>query len=189
MISSVVVRRCCLLLLAAILTLAAGRPPAAYACSCAPPDAPLVALQAAAAVFAGKVLAVEEPVGAGMDVPRATFDVATVWKGPREDRISIAAAPDAPLCGYTFEREHAYLVYAYSTDEGLATTICHRTRPLTDAQADLAALGAGVVPDPAPPPPPAPSPDSPLRLVSAGVLVVAILALVLAWRRRAATDS
>jgi len=117
----------------------------AYACSCAfGGGAPCQEYWRADAVFAGTVVSsgrvtvdygydksemrvlhmtIEQPI---RGIKTAELDVITGWGGGD--------------CGYGFQVGKRYLVYAYreEKDKRLSTSICSRTRPLADAEDDLA---------------------------------------------------
>ncbi len=121
----------------------AGR---AFACTRAPPGSPSDELERSTAVFAGKVTGVEMPGGdviSSADPVRVTFRMYTVWKGPSRDSLTVTTARSTVSCGYEFAAGKEYLVYAYGEEDDLEVSLCSRTRPLTLAAADLAALGRG----------------------------------------------
>jgi hypothetical protein len=143
------------LVLLSLLALAA-RPEPAAACSCAMPPAPIEALERASAVFRGRVTAIEPPalgpsVRLGM-TRSARFAVDTAWRGPVTPEMTVATMLDTAACGYPFAVGQDYLVYADAAADALIVTICSRTRPTDEAQADLSALGPGnpVSADPGP---------------------------------------
>ena len=204
MLSNVWTRRCCfLLVLASMLGIMASLPQATYACSCIEPPAPDVALEESAAVFAGKVITVDGPerravfvstfpfiaFAGGMGSTEATFQVSKVWKGPPHQQILVGTTGDSAMCGYSFEGGQEYVVYANNTPEGLSTTLCSRTQPLDHAQEDLAVLGAGSPPTIEGAATPASTPLSPIAFVSLIAVLVAIVALALARRRRSMTGT
>jgi len=77
---------------------------------------------------------------------RTSFRVRTVFRRPKDD------AEEAPMtslvvwtgadCGIDFQQGEVYLVYADDDEETgrLGTSICYRTKRLSDAGADLAYL-------------------------------------------------
>jgi hypothetical protein len=135
-----------LIVLPALLLLAIGAVGgAAWACRCKPPPPPKEALKNAAAVFAGKVSAKK----AGGEVV-VTFDVSKAWKGVDAKTITVRTPRDSAACGFTFEMEKSYLIYAHRDSEGaeakLSTNICTRTKLLSEAKDDLIELGEGKVP-------------------------------------------
>ncbi len=124
----------------------------AYACSCAPPPPPKESLEAASAVFSGKVLKIED---AGEFERAVTLEVKSIWKGVAAKTVTIRTASDGAICGYSFVKGKSYLVYAREIKQGegdeaeklLTTNICSRTTPLEAAEEDLKALGAGTAPE------------------------------------------
>lgn len=112
----------------------------AQACSCAPPPAPKIALEQSAAVFVGKATKME---AAGFN-NRFQFSVSKKWKGIEGNTALVVSASDSAACGINFEPNRDYLVYAYKMkgDDQLRTNLCTRTARLSDAAADVAALGA-----------------------------------------------
>lgn len=163
-------------ILVLILMVRALIPAPAYACSCAAPPSALYALAQSSATFSGRVIDIDSP--SGYEPLRVRLEVETVWKGPVQPEIEIRTAQDSAGCGFFFERNVAYLVYAYEADDALFTNLCSRSLPLDQAGEDLAALGAGAAPA---------EPESPIGwpLLAAGViLVVAGAALTLRRRRR-----
>lgn len=149
----------------------------AYACSCAAPPSALEALAQASAVFTGRVVGIDTP--AGYEPLRVDFEVETVWKGPVEAQVEIRTARDSAACGFAFEKNASYLVYAYEADGDLHTNLCSRSAPLGQAGEDMAALGPGTAPVP---------PQVPTRwpVVAAGVALVFAGGLLILRRRRAA---
>ena len=139
-------------------------PPEAFACSCAEPPAPPIALDAASAVFRGTVVAIDVPGGeivSSANPKRVTFAVGDVWKGPAYTQLVVTTARDGASCGFPFELKREYLVYASGPATQLRTSLCGRTRATADLQSaeDLAALGQGTVPKESPPAAPALSPS------------------------------
>ncbi len=122
--------------------LPAMRTERAMACSCAPPDSPLVSLEQSAAVFSGELVSID-----GEFPVVLTFDVARVWKGPvAETLVLTTSSLGAGDCGYPFEAGRAYLVYANGGGDLLGVWLCNGTLPLEYAQEDLAILGEGQIP-------------------------------------------
>lgn len=120
------------------------------ACSCAPAPPPKVSLKQAAAVFAGKVVAVDiDEVRYSKTV---TFEVASIWKGDIGKRVKVTTALHGATCGYGFKKGGEYLVYCYASKakDGepvvLRTNICTRTRPMANAAADIKDIGEGKKP-------------------------------------------
>lgn len=113
----------------------------ARACSCMQIDVPAAFAQADA-VFEGRVLEIERSGG----VLRATLSVVQHWKGIESERVLVQTAGDSAACGVAFQVATSWLVYAEREGEALRASLCSRTARIEDAQADLAQLGAGVVP-------------------------------------------
>ena len=116
-----------------------------YACSCAEPGPPSEALADSAAVFSGRVVSVREfDRGAGMlgsaDPTTIEFDVKTVWKGSDHQTMYLTTARWGMSCGFTFVEGDEYVVYSR---DGSTVSLCSRTRPLSEAAADLDELGEG----------------------------------------------
>ncbi len=136
-------------------------PDCAFACSCAPlPGTPKErareALSGSTAVFSGEVVEFEKPppdtamvegtmltvMGDARRKATVTLRVSEVWKGPRQQTVTITTEADSSMgCGYPFEEGWEYLVYATGGEPSVS--LCGETKPLSDADADLEALGDG----------------------------------------------
>lgn len=124
--------------IAAILVLA---PADALACMCIDVP-PLNALEEHDAVFEGRVISVDHRGGELV----VELEVVQHWKGIETERATVRTAESSAACGVSFEVETSWLVYADREGDALTTGICSRTRRIEDAEADIAAFGAGVVP-------------------------------------------
>ncbi len=84
----------------------------------------------ASAVFSGKVVKIEQKQKNGFK--KVTFKVGKSWKTRLKNKVIVTTGEDSASCGYNFDVEKIYLVYAYFDKENnqLATTICTRTSPL-----------------------------------------------------------
>lgn len=109
-----------------------------FACDC--PAQSLDALRKRAThIFVGKVVRVETNwMSGGM---KYTFQVSETWQ--REtDNLLVVNSAFPKQCGYAFQQGETYLVYA-AKKFSLRTDACGGSKPLSAAQADLAALGKG----------------------------------------------
>lgn len=111
-------------------------------------------LSHADAVFSGEVVDLEKSpphttmmegtmttvMGGGNDT--VSLRVSEVWKGPDQGTLQVSTPSQGGACGYHFEEGREYLVYAHGK-QGLKTHICTETKPLAEADADLAVLGEG----------------------------------------------
>lgn len=79
-------------------------------------------------------------MGGGNDT--VSLRVSEVWKGPDQGTLQVSTPSQGGACGYHFEEGREYLVYAHGK-QGLKTHICTETKPLAEADADLAVLGEG----------------------------------------------
>ena len=126
--------------------LAAGQ---AQACSCGDLPSPGVALAQSAKVFSGRVVSIHGGDGTRREPALLSgyiaveFEVYSVWKGPAYATMFIETAWWSGSCGVEFYVGEEWLVYSF---DGETAHPCGRTRPLSRAQADLDALGAGQAP-------------------------------------------
>jgi hypothetical protein len=143
------------------LSLVALLPDCASACSCAAlPGTPQEILSRSKAVFSGEVVEFDKPppattmiegtmmsmMGGGGPEATATLRVSEVWKGPRQQTMTVTTEADSGMgCGYPFEEGREYLVYATGNDPSVG--LCSETKPLSEADADLEALGEGQKPE------------------------------------------
>lgn len=126
-------------------------PTSSYACSCAePPTVKDAQAQPRAVIFSGKVSEIDqskdfltqssaEPVG-------ILFEVQRSWQNINNSEAIVYTAKSSASCGYEFNLQEEYLVYAYEHDGKLKTNICSRTTTLATAQSDLYILGKGQPP-------------------------------------------
>lgn len=189
------------------MLLVAIRPTPVYACTCMPPTTHTERMNRASAVFAGKLLVITPPPGGkpprswklewtssfpflrftrpfrnfgGM--PRLTFAVQEVWKGPALPQMTFESAVQNGInCGYWWEEGKEYLVYAPGDQAGVNASGCTGTVPLAEAGEHLTLLAAGrrpIVPTAKTGMTP---PAQPLLLASLALLV---LVSVLVYRSR-----
>lgn len=144
----------------------------ASACDVPPPPPPAQAAEEADAVFVGTVTGVEP--ADDVDVV-ATFEVDRVWRGPPTATTQVVTPENPGMCGYAFEPDQRYLVYANQQDGELQTSIATRTTALDGADEDLRALGEGQRP---------PVPDGGRDRWPLSIAVVAVGLLVLVLVRR-----
>lgn len=119
------------------------------ACSCIQPAPPQESLGQSTAVFAGKVVDINVPIGivvSSADPVKVTFEVSKIWKGHDYRTLVLTTAKNEASCGYSFKENEEYIVYAYGEENKLSTGICSRTKLLASAQDDLQDLGAGNLP-------------------------------------------
>jgi hypothetical protein len=64
------------------------------------------------------------------------------WKGPKQKQFEFRIDVQCCVCGYEFPKSGDFLVYAYGPDEDghFQTSICNRTRHLSQAADDIAVL-------------------------------------------------
>ncbi len=126
----------------ALLLLLAPRPCAACSCE-GPPGAPMEELASHDAVLAGRVVEIVEPADfTAQESLLVTFAVSSVWKGDVQQITTVSTAPNGAQCGYPFELGDQYLVYGYSSVDGLHAGLCSlRTNILSAATEDTQQLG------------------------------------------------
>ena len=114
--------------MSAFLVLAAAglaRAESTGSCACAPAaDHAVKELSRHESAFAGKVT--------GVEGERVTFDVARVWKGPRQKALTLTSTA-RPGCTFAFEVGKDYVVFADGKKDSLATDQCVPNRELADA--------------------------------------------------------
>jgi len=93
------------------------------------------------AVFAGKVVAIEQNAGGDLFANRRVrFQVVEAFRGVATKEIDVYTGAGGGDCGYSFIVGASYLVYAYQEAARLTTGICSRTQRLAGAAEDLAYL-------------------------------------------------
>lgn len=118
----------------------------ANACSCAGPPSPCESYGSAAVVFVGTATGLRaEPRSNQKQVdwtPRVfKFSVEQSYLGVAGTEIEVSTGSGGGDCGYEFKIGERYLVYAYQSDNRLATGICTRTKLFAQASDDIAFLG------------------------------------------------
>ena len=107
----------------------------AFPCSCLEPPPPEEAYEEADVVLSGKVINIDlDDSGYYFEVSIQTIDV---WKGDVLDEIIILTETSSDACGFNFQINNEYLIYAYSYNSGIYTNICTRTNLLEFTDEDL----------------------------------------------------
>jgi hypothetical protein len=115
----------------------------ALACSCADMGAGVCQTYwETPAVFSGRVVQIDD-VKRGTEesyflTKKVKFAVIDAFRGVTGETLDIYTGSGGGDCGYNFELNESYLVYAWDNEGKPSTGICSRTRRLTDAAADLA---------------------------------------------------
>jgi hypothetical protein len=138
--------RACAVLLAAAVALCC--PTRAEACKCAPAPSVADALRTAGAVFEGRVSKLT-PLGSNDLV--VELSVIRTWKDASTEHILLRTRQDAAACGFPFAPGESFLIYADEAPSdaslpGLEVLRCGRTKPMSEAEADVVELGIGAVP-------------------------------------------
>lgn len=125
-------------------------PTNAYACSCMAPGSPAEEYPHFDAVFSGRVISVvQETPADSFERNVVTIEIDESWKGTDGDEATIYTATSGATCGYYFEAEQSYLVYANAYDnsnpDDIWTNICTRTGLLEGEGEDLIYLHANHV--------------------------------------------
>ena len=112
------------------------------ACSCMSGGMPCHDYWKAAAIFTGTVIDSSPTTSkrGEYEVPArlVRFNVDQSFRGVKGNEVEVRTALNEAGCGYAFQLGGRYLVYAYSDADKLATGICSRTRPVSEAADDLA---------------------------------------------------
>lgn len=123
-----------------------------YACSCALPDPKLSldekiqqSLKNTEAVFSGEVINIEKASEFALKI---TIRIEDVWKGDLPEVTTLITGIGKGDCGFSFETERTYLIYANGNlkKNSLTVGICSRTNVLAQASEDLKVLGKGKLP-------------------------------------------
>jgi hypothetical protein len=141
-------------LVATLVVFAGGLwPIAADACSCGGSGLACDAAWSADAVFVGHVVSIESTATAAdfrFRGRRTELAVVEAFRGLQLSQVTLAATADN--CDFPFQMGQSYVVYAHRGPDGqLSTSICARTRPLAQANDDLAYLRSLAAMDPSSP--------------------------------------
>ena len=108
------------------------------------------ALAGAETVFAGKLVAVHDPIPLTVRLPEAdlyldyAFEVDRLWKGTPADTLWVRSYREPASGGVPFRVGETYLVYAVRDSSHLWTNRCSRTIRVGSAYGDLYLLGEPV---------------------------------------------
>ncbi len=125
-------------------------PRASLGCSCEMSGSALEELERRGAVFSGSVIEIiieEDEIWGTVHLVK--FDVIEAWKGVEGQEITVYTASNEAACGYNFQMNKDYLVYANYNNKDtrlgiIGVGLCSRTKLLTDAARDLSELGTVV---------------------------------------------
>ncbi|MBT2691655.1 hypothetical protein [Bacillus sp. ISL-55] len=115
-------------------------PTVSHACKCVEPQSVEKELESSEAVFSGKIIDIRTEKNSR----KILFEVEETWKGVSQTQIFLK--DERSSCSLDFFKGESYLVYAYDFQDELTTNICDRTKELSGAGEDLAALGKGTMP-------------------------------------------
>ena len=114
----------------------------ANACDCVSGGKPCHDYWNAAAVFTGTVIYSSTTTSkrGEYDVRErlVRFNIDQAFRGVKGKEVEVRTGLGDSDCGYNFRLGGQYLVYAYGDEDKLATGICSRTRPVSEAADDLA---------------------------------------------------
>jgi hypothetical protein len=126
-------------------------PAQARGCDCVNSGPPCKAFAATSEVFAGRVVKI---LATETEYRKVSFEVTATYRGSAGKTAEILTGSGGGDCGFDFREGKDYLVYAGPQQESgkLYTSICTRTRLLSEARDDLdyftkkddPALGAGI---------------------------------------------
>jgi|GEM_PF-1774329 len=111
---------------------------AGYPCTCEYPSFTDQVAEATA-IFSGKMTEIEP---AGNNQLGVQFEIIKKYRGSFNRNIRIKTAETTEACGYVFEVDQEYLVYA-TGNENFEVSLCSRTRLLKEASDDLDKLERG----------------------------------------------
>ncbi|MFC4411808.1 LPXTG cell wall anchor domain-containing protein [Chungangia koreensis] len=125
--------------------------PVTYACSCAMPGPPTEEMARSGAVFTGKVIQIVDRNKTGLtfssaDPMEVVVAVDEIWKGIDESQVVVVTERSSASCGFEFEVNKEYIIYASKDDDQLRASLCSRTALLSAATDDLTELGEGEKP-------------------------------------------
>ncbi|MYL57218.1 hypothetical protein GLW20_06845 [Virgibacillus halodenitrificans] len=123
-------------------------PTTSDACSCLEPGPPKEELKRSSAVFSGKVIKqIDENennlIQSSADKIATILKVDKTWKGIKDTEVVVHTERSSASCGFEFNLNNSYLVYATKKDDKLHVSLCSRTTSLTEATEDLTELGDG----------------------------------------------
>nr|WP_236838635.1 hypothetical protein [Caldalkalibacillus salinus] len=123
-------------------------PHTSYACSCAEPLPVNEEMERSAAVFSGKTVDMfdkneNSSTLSSADPIAVKFEVEESWKGVNQSQVIVYTVRESASCGFEFELDQQYLVYAQERDGELDVSLCSRTTHLSNAQEDIDELGQG----------------------------------------------
>lgn len=110
----------------------------AHACSCVDPLSVAEALEYRDLIFLGKVQSVTQDG----EMNAVLFEVSRVWKGEADAQVEVLTSAWSASCGYSFQIQNEYLVYSTLVRGKPHTGLCSRTKPASEAAADIAELDA-----------------------------------------------
>lgn len=139
------------LFLVSFLFLFHSSPEIGYACSCVKPGSAKEEMERSSAVFAGKVIEITDEnknkqVMSSADPLAVLIEVEEAWKGINKTQVVVYTERSSASCGYGFELNQEYIVYADESDGKLKVSLCSRTAPLSEAEEDIHELGKGEKP-------------------------------------------
>jgi hypothetical protein len=128
-------------------------PKPTLACTCAAPVSPAAGLKRSVAVFRGRVIAIDRPLAERLGASvggtfRVRFQIVKRWKGASTKTAELVTRLTGEACGFPFEMNKEYLVYAVAEPKDIQTGICAGTKGIDDAvqemkQLDKILAGAG----------------------------------------------
>jgi len=126
-------------------------PNISYACSCAEPYPVKEELERSSAVFSGKVVEIVDEnknklIQSSADPIAVRFEVNETWKGQSQTQLLVYTERSSASCGYEFDLNKEYLVYASEVNGELKVSFCSRTKLLSTAITDIQELGKGEKP-------------------------------------------
>ena len=136
-------RRATFILMCAIGCVITAEP--AQACTCSGPATPAEGLKRSAAVFRGRVTEISRPFLDRLGLTktgghRVEFEVLKRWKGASSRSAAIVTRLTGEACGFPFEKNKEYLVYAVTEPSDIQSGICTGTKNIADAEQEMKEL-------------------------------------------------
>jgi hypothetical protein len=114
-----------------------------HACRCPDADNPLLSFNSMTEVFTGTVASItprKRINDRDLNDLNITFALIKSYKGKAAKEITVTTASSGIACGYPFETNGQYLVYAYEQDHQLMVSGCGKTKTLKEAKQELQEL-------------------------------------------------